>query len=110
MEFVNEIVDVPESIGCPLPCRQLNYKLNLDLYHKNSFGTSNSSIKDTERYFDLEYRFLTLFVEEKIESLEYDIGSFLAAAGGNLGLMLGFSCLSVLFTIIKYVDKFLSIK
>ena len=53
---------------------------------------------------------MTLFVDEKIESLEYDIGSFLAAAGGNLGLMLGFSCLSVMFTTVEYANKYLSTK
>ena len=110
INYVNEIVDVPESIGCPLPCRQINYRMNLDFFHKNSWGSLNTTINKTERYFDLEYRYMTLFVEEKIESLEYDIGSFLAAAGGNLGLMLGFSCLSVMFTTVEYANKYLSTK
>jgi len=37
-----------------------------------------------------------LAVEERFETLVHDTGSLLASAGGNLGLMLGFSCLSVL--------------
>ena len=110
INYVYDIVDVPESIGCPLPCRQINYKMNLDLFHKNSWTSFNSTISKNERYFNLEYRYMTLFVDEKIESLEYDIGSFLAAAGGNLGLMLGFSCLSVLFATVEYANKYLSTK
>ena len=48
-------------------------------------------------YFHLFYFFRTLLVEQEREVLMYDLGGFLAAAGGNLGLCLGFSCLSVLF-------------
>ena len=46
----------------------------------------------------------TLNVEELVETLVYDTGNFLAAAGGNLGLMLGVSCLSIL-NIIVYVIR-----
>jgi hypothetical protein len=47
----------------------------------------------------------SLIVEERVETLVYDVGSFLAAAGGNLGLFLGFSCLSVFLYIIKLVMR-----
>ena len=40
------------------------------------------------------------------ETLLYDAGGFLAAAGGNLGLLLGFSCLSVLFASVEWIKKF----
>jgi hypothetical protein len=46
-------------------------------------------------------------VEEKAETLIYHVGNFLAAAGGNLGLFLGFSCLSVLFELIKFAETYL---
>jgi len=42
--------------------------------------------------------------EEKIERLEYDLANFLVSAGGNLGLFLGLSCLSVLFGIIDWIQ------
>jgi hypothetical protein len=45
-----------------------------------------------------------LDVEERIETLVYDVGSFLAAAGGNLGLLLGFSCLSTIFGFINWMQ------
>jgi len=55
--------------------------------------------------FALYVYFSTLNVEQQIESFDYDFASFLAAAGGNLGLFLGFSCLSVLFAVVNYVSK-----
>ena len=56
-------------------------------------------------YFHLKIDSSSLDVEEKVETLVYDIGSFLAAAGGNLSLMLGFSCLSVLLNIIILLES-----
>jgi hypothetical protein len=47
-----------------------------------------------------------LLVEEQIERLAYDFGNFLAAAGGNLGLFLGFSCLPMLLGFISIFKKF----
>ena len=35
-----------------------------------------------------------------METLDYDVGTFWTSVGGNLGLFLGFSCLSVLFAIV----------
>jgi len=49
------------------------------------------------------YNNSSLFVEERIESYIYDLGNFLAAAGGHLGLSLGFSCLSALLTFVRYL-------
>jgi hypothetical protein len=45
----------------------------------------------------------TFSVEEHFETLVFDIGSLLAAAGGNLGLFLGFSCLSLLLSCLDYL-------
>jgi len=42
-------------------------------------------------------------IEEKTETFVYDVGNFLTAAGGNLGLFMGFSCLSIILT---FIDKF----
>ena len=50
--------------------------------------------------------FESFAIEEQVESLVYDEANFWAAVGGNLGLFLGFSCLSLLFDLIKPFDKF----
>jgi hypothetical protein len=63
----------------------------------NSHNGSNA-------YLILAYE--TLSVEEQFETLIFDIGSLLAAAGGNLGLFLGFSCLSLLFSLLDYLARF----
>ena len=47
--------------------------------------------------------FATMSVEEHFETLVFDLGSLLAAAGGNLGLFLGFSCLSLVFSFLDYI-------
>ena len=44
-------------------------------------------------------------MEQRIESLDYDFGNFLVAAGGNLGLLLGLACLPVLLDGLKYLEK-----
>ncbi len=49
------------------------------------------------------FGFKTLQIDEEIETYIYDIGSFLTASGGNLGLFLGFSCLSVLLEIVNKI-------
>jgi hypothetical protein len=37
----------------------------------------------------------------------YDSGSFLTSMGGNLGLTVGFSCLSVGFAVVAMTNKWL---
>ena len=53
----------------------------------------------------IKLKFESALVEEQVENLVYDAGNFLAAMGGNLGLFLGFSCLSILFSFINYLKK-----
>ncbi len=45
-------------------------------------------------------------VVDNTETLDYDAGNFLAAVGGNLGLLLGLSGLSVLFYFIKWLKRY----
>jgi hypothetical protein len=56
---------------------------------------------DDRNIFNLIYYYVTLNTEQIIESLEYDFGNFMVAAGGNMGLFLGMSCLSVLFSLVE---------
>ena len=102
--FLSSFVVEPWFYGCPIPCPQTNYKLTLDTLHKNTINFPVYG-PDDQVYYIFSYFFPSLNVEERIESLEYDFGNFLVAAGGNLGLFLGFSCLSVLFSIVKYSRK-----
>ena len=107
--FLSGFVVKPWYYGCPLPCLQTNYKFTLDALHKNTINFPFYE-PDYESYYIFTYYFATLNVEERFESLEYDFGNFLVAAGGNLGLFLGFSCLSVMFTIAKYAKTLCMLK
>ena len=46
--------------------------------------------------------------EVRTETLVYDTVNFLSAIGGNLGLFVGFSCLSVVFTLIDLFSPILN--
>ena len=58
-----------------------------------------------ESYVVLIPYYTTLEVENEVETYVYDISSFLASVGGNLGLLLGFSCFTVLFASINLAKK-----
>jgi hypothetical protein len=102
--FFTEFVSKPWFFGCPIPCQLKNYKFTLDTLHNNTFKFPLFELENGP-YHLFTYSYATLNVEERIESLEYDFGNFLVAAGGNLGLFLGFSCLSLLLAIIDLAKK-----
>ncbi len=130
IEFKNEIEDIPrcdnfssavetftkmidftlsftqntERLGCPLPCNQLEYGVSHQLSHINSFiDPINRLNNDFEKLYLVSYAYEHLEVEEKVESYVYDLGAFLSIVGGNLGLALGFSCLSMLLSFLKFL-------
>ena len=94
--------------ACPVPCKQTSYDANIRYFHKSAvIDTENSlgeNFSDSKVMFALGYE--TLLIEEHAESLVYDVTNFLAAAGGNLGLFLGFSCMSIFYGMIKIIMKF----
>ncbi len=98
------------TLGCPAPCKQISYKLSVEYYHENTWSYETYPTDTSEAYFPIKYYYDTLNVEQRIESLDYDFGSFLVSAGGNLGLFLGFSCLSVLLALIKCLKAVLKKK
>ena len=93
------------ELGCPLPCKQTTYKTNLQYFHANKWVDPNNSIPRPQNHLYLDVLYETLLVEEGIEAYVYDLGSFLAQAGGNLGLCLGFSCLSALLAFLQIIKQ-----
>ena len=89
---------------CPLPCKQTTYDLNVKAFHANSWLDPNNTtgMVNVTSVTLLNVFYETLSTEEKVETLMYDVSSFLAAAGGNLGLFLGFSCLSMTVSFIQF--------
>jgi hypothetical protein len=97
-QLILEYLRSPESFGCPLPCERNYYNHNLNHVHENAGTNEPLSFDEGNTYFYIFFYYNTFIIEQHIETLIYDVGGFLSAAGGNLGLCLGFSCLSVLLT------------
>jgi len=72
--------------------------MDVTYYHENSLQSIQG---DDDSKFTLFFFESGNLIEEKLETLVYDLVGLLAAVGGNLGLLLGFSCLSVLISIIS---------
>ena len=97
-DFIRRI----SHFGCPLPCSYVGYKIKVSYFHKNSYLTIEVDSKKKEDYFHLFFYYSSLVVEKRVETLVYDIGGFLSAAGGNMGLWLGLSFLTILFAVIDW--------
>jgi len=71
----------------------------------NSWANLNGKFPDSvfKSSVSMQIKFSTLLVGEEAEAYVYDFGNFMVALGGNLGLMLGFSCLTVIFSLIKFL-------
>ena len=54
-DFVDTIVDQPESVGCPLPCRMTSYKISVESIHKHGWAITEEREED-ENHFILEHR------------------------------------------------------
>ncbi len=107
-ELYSNLIDLsnsPDDFGCPVPCTKLTYTTTINYYHQNNWFYDYFVPTEIENNFALYVFFSTLNVQQQIESFDYDFASFLAAAGGKLGLFLGFSCLSVLFAVVNCVSK-----
>ena len=90
---------------CPLPCQQKNYQFIVRYFHLNSwFDYITNETVPNFIYFNLGYE--SFIVEVSVETWMYDAGNFLTAIGGNLGLLLGFSCFSMLLGFIRIIQKF----
>ncbi len=102
--LMTKLAKEPHLNGCPLPCKRVTYDLDVTYYHENIRGPTPTTDK-IEANFTLYFFTRFALIEEQVENLVYDIGGFLAAAGGNLGLLLGFSCLSVIFAMLNWLRK-----
>jgi hypothetical protein len=93
---------------CPLPCSQTLFDVSLHQYHINNWPRPVvSKSGESAVLFSLRYEWLN--VQEEVETLMYDTTNFLAQAGGNLGLFLGFSCLSLLLSLIRSIENILNL-
>ena len=61
--------------SCPVPCKQNVFDVSVRNYHSNSM--SNVNLNPNTFYLFLSYD--SFVIEESVESLVYDVGSFFAA-------------------------------
>ena len=74
--------------------------------HRNTFiDPLNEFEFEPEKFYLLSFYWEYLGIEEHHEALTYDLSSFLAAAGGNLGLALGYSCLNVFIYAVELIFR-----
>ena len=78
--------------------------ISLIFLFKLSVDTEGIVDQDDKNAFVLFYYYSSIFVEERTETLIYDVIGVLAAAGGHLGLCLGFSCLTLLLSFIECIE------
>jgi hypothetical protein len=105
--FIKDFIQKIAGYGCPLPCSFITYNVVTRYFHKNLGFDSGEGLSAThENFFRLSLIYDTLIIEENVESYDYDSADFLIYVGGNLGLFLGFSCLSTLTAILRYVYSF----
>lgn len=90
------------------PCSKTSYEYKIAYQSNHSYFDPKNRNKFPNGYFHLNMFFHTLEVEERTETFVYDIVNFLSAAGGNLGLFIGFSCFSVLCSAIDLLGSHLN--
>ena len=78
--------------------------------HKNSWLLKNNLSDSFEDSFTLIMIFKLTTVLESTETYVYDFETMMTALGGNLGLFLGTSCLSILFEMIQCLAKIFKLK
>ncbi len=110
-KFMSEFTLKTDAFKCPLPCNTTTYNVMLNNIHINAFIDPFNEMKvDHNSTYLLAFAYNFLEVQELVEILVYDFGDFLAVVGGNLGLALGFSCLSVLLMSVEFIQtKFFKI-
>ncbi len=99
----------PEELGCAYSCFTRTYNAKWIDFHKNSVIEDDEVYEDEflGHQYQLIFSYQSFTIEERVETLVDDLGSFLTSIGGNLGLFLGFSCFSLLVSLIeKLKSKF----
>jgi len=102
MSSITQTAFPSSKTGCTVPCTQTSYDYNIEYYSAKSWFHPAYPDQNTDNIFLLNFLYRRLDTEEQTEAIVYDIGNVLTAAGGNLGLFMGFSCLSIILAGIQY--------
>jgi Amiloride-sensitive sodium channel len=95
------------SFGCPRPCNFSLYELAVGHAKVNTFiDPDNEYNMVGSQSYILALSYTILNIEEQTIVLLYDIGMLLSSMGGNVGLALGFSCLSMLLNLLEVIARY----
>ncbi len=106
--FNNGLPQMKKNAFLCLPsCQKTSFDHQMNNIKMNQFSGTFGQSEDFELdSFCVKMSYDTLQTEVKTETYVFDLSSFLSAAGGNLGLALGFSCLTVLNQCFLYFFHF----
>ena len=102
--FAQDTLQNPHKYGCPQPCNSTTFTVSVDHSPKTSIIDPLNRFKVSESYV-IAIFYVSTDVEEKTVTLLFDLGTMISATGGNLGLTLGFSVLSILLGITNHLTS-----
>ena len=103
-KFINKFIINSSTYGCPIPCMQTHFQYDVQYFHRN---VDNCFYDEVDNIFYISVFYKSLEKDEFDEMLVYDHWSFLATTGGNLGLLLDLSGMSIFFYLIRTFKKYL---
>lgn len=92
----------PEVYGCPMPCELSIFTANKVNVHKNVMEIFKE-ISNSLNEFSISFFYESTDVEETEEILLVSTSALLGAIGGNFGLFLGVSFLSICLRMVNIV-------
>ena len=98
--MLTNFIENSEQYGCPLPCTVRTFNPLLNTFH-NVYEFSD---KNTE-HLRLFVNYASKTVEKKEEYFIYDLMTLASSLGGTLGLLLGYSLLSISLSIINFLER-----
>lgn len=100
--MLTNFIENSEQYGCPLPCTVRTFNPLLNTFH----DVYEFPDEDTE-HLRLFVNYASKTVEKKEEYFIYDLMTLASSLGGTLGLLLGYSLLSILLSIINFLERYI---
>ena len=98
-----EFVFDPNSYGCPVLCTITKYEAKVEEFDEMTTSLVQGQDKQCESEYSLYIYFSMDHTEIIKEYLVYDIMTMISAIGGTMGLLLGYSILSMLLSTLELI-------
>jgi len=100
--FYRSFIINPSNFSYNVPCKQRQFSYSIDYFHRNSWRSEKLGMN----VFYIKFVYDLSMVKNRIETLVYDWGTLISAFGGNVGFLLGASCLSFMIYGISLLKRF----